>query len=73
MDRDGVAVKAGGVATLYNQIVTQSEKDLLVMESIAIPISFVVLVWIFGGLYAALLPLVVRCFPSSAPCRYCAG
>lgn len=62
MDRDGVAVKAGGVATLYNQIVTQSEKDLLVMESIAIPISFVVLVWIFGGLYAALLPLVVGVF-----------
>lgn len=62
VDRDGVAVKAGGVATLYNQIVTQSEKDLLVMESIAIPISFVVLVWIFGGLYAALLPLVVGVF-----------
>ncbi|NMK71091.1 MMPL family transporter, partial [Staphylococcus capitis] len=62
--RDGVAVKAGGVATLYNQIVTQSEKDLLVMESIAIPISFVVLVWIFGGLYAALLPLVVGVFSS---------
>lgn len=62
VDRDGVSVKAGGVATLYNQIVTQSEKDLLVMESIAIPISFVVLVWIFGGLYAALLPLVVGVF-----------
>lgn len=62
VDRDGVLIKAGGVATLYNQIVTQSEKDLLVMESIAIPISFVVLVWIFGGLYAALLPLVVGVF-----------
>ncbi|OHT81422.1 MMPL family transporter [Mycobacteroides saopaulense] len=62
VDRDGVSVTAGGVATLYNQIVTQSEKDLLVMESIAIPISFVVLVWIFGGLYAALLPLVVGVF-----------
>lgn len=55
VDRDGVSVKAGGVATLYNQIVTQSEKDLLVMESIAIPISFVVLVWIFGGLYLSLI------------------
>ncbi|MEU9806492.1 MMPL family transporter [Mycobacterium sp. NPDC050853] len=62
IDRDGVSIKAGGVATLYNQIVTQTEKDLLVMESIAIPISFVVLVWIFGGLYAALLPLVVGVF-----------
>ncbi|MGH3723892.1 MAG: MMPL family transporter [Mycobacterium sp.] len=62
VDRDGVSIKAGGVATLYNQIVTQTEKDLLVMESIAIPISFVVLVWIFGGLYASLLPLVVGVF-----------
>ena len=29
------------------------------MESIAIPVSFVVLVWIFGGLLAAALPLAV--------------
>ena len=29
------------------------------MESIAIPLSFVVLVWVFGGLLAAALPLAV--------------
>lgn len=61
-DHDGISVRAGGVATLYAQITEQTEKDLMVMESIAIPISFVVLVWIFGGLYAALLPLVVGVF-----------
>jgi RND superfamily putative drug exporter len=31
------------------------------MESIAIPLSFVVLVWVFGGLLTAALPLAVGC------------
>ena len=61
-DRDGVTVRAGGVAMTYVQINTQSEKDLLMMESIAIPLSFVVLVWVFGGLLAAALPLAVGMF-----------
>ena len=61
-DRDGVTVRAGGVAMTYVQINGQSEKDLLMMESIAIPLSFVVLVWVFGGLMAAALPLVVGMF-----------
>jgi putative drug exporter of the RND superfamily len=61
-DRDGVTVRAGGEAMIYVQINGQTEKDLLVMESIAIPLSFVVLVWVFGGLLAATLPLVVGVF-----------
>ena len=46
----------------YVQINGQSEKDLLMMEAIAIPLSFVVLVWVFGGLMAAALPLAVGGF-----------
>jgi RND superfamily putative drug exporter len=61
-DRDGVTVRAGGEAMTYVQINAQSEKDLLLMESIAIPLSFVVLVWVFGGLIAAALPLAVGGF-----------
>ncbi|MGV9799429.1 MMPL family transporter [Mycobacterium sp. NPDC003449] len=61
-DRDGVTVRAGGEAMVYVQINGQSEKDLLMMESIAIPLSFVVLVWVFGGLLAAALPLAVGGF-----------
>ncbi|MGE5694701.1 MAG: MMPL family transporter [Candidatus Sericytochromatia bacterium] len=61
-DRDGVTVWAGGEAMIYVQINGQSEKDLLLMESIAIPLSFVVLVWVFGGLLAAALPLAVGGF-----------
>ena len=61
-DRDGVTVRAGGVAMTYVQINSQTEKDLLLMESIAIPLSFLVLVWVFGGLLAAALPLAVGGF-----------
>jgi putative drug exporter of the RND superfamily len=61
-DRDGVTVKAGGEAMTYVQINGQSEKDLLLMESIAIPLSFLVLVWVFGGLLAAALPLAIGGF-----------
>ena len=41
------------------QITSQSQRDLLLMESIAIPFSFLVLVWVFGGLLAAALPVAV--------------
>ncbi len=61
-DRDGVTVRASGEAITYVQVNGQSEKDLLIMESIAIPLSFVVLVWVFGGLMAAALPLAVGGF-----------
>jgi putative drug exporter of the RND superfamily len=61
-DRDGVTVRAGGMAMTYVQVNAQSEKDLLMMEAIAIPLSFVVLVWVFGGLTAAALPLAVGGF-----------
>ncbi len=61
-DREGVTVTAGGLATIYGQTNAQSERDLVVMESIALPLSFLALIWIFGGLYAALLPLVIGIF-----------
>lgn len=58
-DRDGVTVRAGGGAMVYAQINHQNEHDLLLMESIAIPLSFAVLVWVFGGLLAAALPVAL--------------
>ncbi|MCV7224482.1 MMPL family transporter [Mycolicibacterium komossense] len=56
---DGVTVLAGGSAMVYSQINDQTQRDLLLMESIAIPLSFLVLVWVFGGLLAAALPMAV--------------
>jgi len=61
-DRNGVTVQAGGLAMIYAQVNHQTEKDLLRMELIAIPISFVALVWVFGGLLAAALPIAVGGF-----------
>jgi putative drug exporter of the RND superfamily len=58
-DRDGVTVRAGGDAITYAQVIDQTEKDLNLMEAIAIPLSFLVLVWVFGGFVAAALPIAV--------------
>jgi RND superfamily putative drug exporter len=58
-DRNGVTVRAGGVAMAYDQINRQNERDLLLMESLAIPLSFLVLVWVFGGVLTAALPVVL--------------
>lgn len=57
-DRDSVSVKAGG-AMAYVEVNQQSEHDLLMIESVGIPLSFLALVWVFGGLLAAALPIVV--------------
>jgi RND superfamily putative drug exporter len=57
--RGEVTVRAGGVAMVNNQITEQTRQDLLLMESIAIPFSFLVLVWVFGGLLAAAVPIGV--------------
>lgn len=58
-DRDGVTVRDGGMASAYAQINDQNARDLLLMESIAIPLSFAVLVWALGGVVAATLPIVL--------------
>jgi RND superfamily putative drug exporter len=58
-DRAGVTVRAGGSAMQYAQINTQNQEDLLLMEIIAIPLSFLVLVWVFGGVLAAALPMTL--------------
>ena len=57
--RDGLEVLAGGTAAVAYQINDRSEKDLLTAEAITLPLSLIVLAWVFGGIFAALLPLVV--------------
>ena len=58
-DRDGVSVRAGGMSLVYDQSIKQTQHDLLTMESISTPLTFLVLVWVFGGLLAAAVPLAV--------------
>ncbi|MCB9415914.1 MAG: MMPL family transporter [Mycolicibacterium sp.] len=58
-DTDGIMVRSGGVAMVNLQITRQSQRDLLLLESIVVPLSFIVLLWVFGGLFAAALPVGV--------------
>jgi RND superfamily putative drug exporter len=57
--RGDLTVTAGGPAMAYVEINAQSERDLMAMEALAIPFSFLVLVGVFGGLLAAAVPLAV--------------
>ncbi len=56
---DGITVIAGGLANAYKQVNDQTKDDLAIAEAIAIPITMVVLIWVFGSFIAALLPLAV--------------
>ena len=60
-DRDGVTVRSGGALT-FAEANEQGERDLVKMELVAIPLSFLALVWVFGGFFAAALPMVVGVF-----------
>ncbi|MEJ9078735.1 MMPL family transporter [Gordonia malaquae] len=58
-ERHGVRIQTGGMALVYGTINKQTSKDLAVAEAIAIPISFLLLIVIFGGVVAASLPVLV--------------
>ncbi len=57
--RDGVTVRAGGLTVANDQISNQISHDLSLAESVAIPLTLVALVFVFGSFVAALLPLAV--------------
>ncbi|HTW98591.1 MAG TPA: MMPL family transporter, partial [Acidimicrobiales bacterium] len=57
--RDGLTVAAAGSAVVYSAVTDAIQHDLTRAELIAFPITFVLLVLVFGGLVAALMPLVV--------------
>lgn len=59
---DAVELAAGGVAVVNQAINRTTERDLLRAEMIAIPITLVLLVWVFGSVVAALLPLLIGVF-----------
>ncbi|MCV7058177.1 MMPL family transporter [Mycolicibacterium gilvum] len=65
-DREhGVRVEAGGPGAVYAQVNEQARKDLTISEAIVLPLTFLVLIWVFGGFYAALVPLAVGAFAIS--------
>ena len=52
-------VYVGGFSTISYAISSKISKDLAVAESISIPLTFLLLLFIFGGLIASAMPLVV--------------
>lgn len=65
-DRGGVEVRVGGMAGTFANINHQVEKDLILAEAIAIPVSGLLLVLVFGSVVAAALPLGVGLFAIAA-------
>jgi RND superfamily putative drug exporter len=55
----GVTIRAGGLAVANYQIGKQINRDLAMAEAVAIPLTLVALVLVFGSVVAALLPLAV--------------
>ena len=58
-DDGAVAVEPGGSAAVFHEVGTTIEEDLLTAEMIALPITLVLLVVIFGSVVAATLPLAI--------------
>ena len=56
---NGITVKAGGIIATVHTVNKLTTSDLAKSEAIAIPITVIVLIWIFGSFIASLLPLVV--------------
>ncbi|MBF6329926.1 MMPL family transporter [Nocardia transvalensis] len=57
-----VTVRAGGEAIALDQINKQATTDVMIAEAIAVPLTGIFLVWVFGSLVAALLPVVMGVF-----------
>ncbi|HET6949153.1 MAG TPA: MMPL family transporter [Acidimicrobiales bacterium] len=58
-DDGPVTVEVGGSAAVFHEVGSTIEEDLLTAEMIALPITLVLLVVIFGSVVAAALPLAI--------------
>ena len=55
----GLTVLSGGPAGVYGDINTQVTKSLVRAEAVAIPLTMLLLLLVFGSVVAALLPLII--------------
>jgi RND superfamily putative drug exporter len=58
-DGEALEVEVGGFAQVFHEVGNTIEEDLVKAEMIALPITLVLLVLIFGSVVAASLPLVI--------------
>ncbi|CAN1486554.1 COG2409 Predicted drug exporters of the RND superfamily [Candidatus Nanopelagicaceae bacterium] len=56
---DGLTLYAGGVGVVGNAITEKIGKDLKISEAISIPLTFILLAFVFGALAASAMPLIV--------------
>ncbi|MER7684822.1 MMPL family transporter [Streptomyces sp. NPDC097610] len=57
--KGALTVRAGGGAAVGNDLSKQVVDDLVLAETIAIPLTLVLLLFVFGSVVAALLPLAI--------------
>ncbi|MFF8780409.1 MMPL family transporter [Streptomyces sp. NPDC015140] len=55
----GLTVEAGGTAAVGDDMGTYSSEDLVLAEAIALPLTLLLLLFVFGSVVSALLPLVI--------------
>ena len=56
---NGLKLYSGGFGVVGNAINTKISKDLSISEAISIPLTFILLAFVFGALAASAMPLVV--------------
>ncbi|MFJ8743091.1 MMPL family transporter [Embleya sp. NPDC127516] len=54
-----LVVRAGGATAVAKEMSTQGTDDLVLAETIAVPLTLVLLLIVFGSVVAAMLPLVI--------------
>ena len=57
--RNGLTLYSGGVGVIGNAINEKISKDLSISEAISIPLTFILLVFVFGAMVASAMPLIV--------------
>lgn len=57
--RDGLTIYSGGVGVVGNAINKKIADDLKIAEAISIPLTFILLVLVFGAMAASAMPLIV--------------
>jgi RND superfamily putative drug exporter len=57
--RDGLTIYSGGVGVVGNAINEKIADDLKIAEAISIPLTFMLLVLVFGAMAASAMPLIV--------------
>ncbi|MBN9621320.1 MAG: MMPL family transporter [Actinobacteria bacterium] len=58
-EHDGVTVRVGGDIATIHTVNDLTTSDLAKSEMIAVPLTVIALIWVFGSFVASLLPLVV--------------